>query len=166
MSAPDQQGRVEPAGRSASARARLSGSAVNAGVALIGIFGLSVARWLSPDPAGFGTHEQLGLAPCTFFWLTNVPCPMCGATTAWALMADLRIVDALRTQPFAALLFLIHLALTAVAIAELVAPRGRWSGLGRRLEERDLGVSAFFLLALVLGWTYKIAMVSQVSLPS
>jgi hypothetical protein len=148
------------------ARSLTEARVINAVVAAVGLFGLALARWLSPDPAGFGTHEQLGLAPCTFFWLTTIPCPMCGATTAWALMADLRVLDALRTQPFAALLFGIHLAVTSLAIAELMSPRGRWARLASRLEERDVGVSMFFLAALVLGWTYKIALVTQISSPT
>jgi hypothetical protein len=27
---------------------------------------LAAAAWLQPDPRGFGTHQQLGLPPCTF----------------------------------------------------------------------------------------------------
>ncbi len=45
---------------------------------------LITARWLRPDPQGFGTHTQLGLPPCSFRVLTGYPCPACGMTTAFA----------------------------------------------------------------------------------
>ena len=45
---------------------------------------LATAAWLEPDPLGHGTHTQLGLPPCGFLWLTELPCPACGLTTAFA----------------------------------------------------------------------------------
>lgn len=56
-------------------------------MALIGLFllaGFSLSGWLSPDPRGHGTHQQLGLAPCSLLLLTGRPCPSCGGTTAFA----------------------------------------------------------------------------------
>jgi hypothetical protein len=52
---------------------------------------LLVARWLTPDPSGMGTHVQLGLPPCGFFYLTRLPCPTCGLTTSFAHMARLQV---------------------------------------------------------------------------
>ena len=48
------------------------------------IAALATARCLTPNPNGFGTHEQLGLAPCTFATIFGMPCPSCGMTTSWA----------------------------------------------------------------------------------
>jgi hypothetical protein len=36
---------------------------------------VGVGLYLSPDPAGHGTHQQLGLPPCTIHFLTGRPCP-------------------------------------------------------------------------------------------
>ncbi len=56
------------------------------------IFGAStilvVAKLLSPDPSGYGTHEHLFLLPCMFKMLTGLPCPFCGMTTAFAYLAE------------------------------------------------------------------------------
>lgn len=46
---------------------------------------LAIARWLEPASDGFGTHQQLGLPPCTSVVFLNMRCPACGMTTSWAL---------------------------------------------------------------------------------
>ena len=58
----------------------------------LGLFGLGllllvlliVAAWLKPNPAGLGTHTQLGLPGCTMYTLLGIRCPGCGMTTSWA----------------------------------------------------------------------------------
>lgn len=45
---------------------------------------LLTAALLRPDPAGHGTHRQLGLPPCTLLLYTGFPCPSCGMTTSWS----------------------------------------------------------------------------------
>jgi sugar phosphate permease len=60
------------------------GRALLAAVALAMFALMATARSLAPDPRGFGTHEQLGLARCWFTATTGWPCPTCGMTTAWA----------------------------------------------------------------------------------
>ena len=56
-------------------------------LALAGLIGLTLlllAVWLQPNPHGFGTHQQLGLPPCTIQYWFGLPCPSCGGTTAFA----------------------------------------------------------------------------------
>ncbi len=45
---------------------------------------LVLARSLQPNRSGVGTHQQLGLPPCSIVELWGVRCPSCGMTTSWA----------------------------------------------------------------------------------
>jgi hypothetical protein len=50
------------------------------------------------------THRQLGLPPCSFYALSGVPCPSCGFTTSFSLIAHGDPVNALRANSVGALL--------------------------------------------------------------
>lgn len=62
------------------------------GLFLVAGFGL--AAHLDPDPRGFGTHQRLGLPPCTTRALFGVPCPSCGMTTSFANFVRGRLLQA------------------------------------------------------------------------
>ncbi|WP_390625344.1 DUF2752 domain-containing protein [Paludisphaera soli] len=68
---------------------------------------LAVARSLEPDPRGYGSHEQLGLAPCSFLVDTGRYCPFCGATTAVAHATRGRLDRAWGANPAGALVGLL-----------------------------------------------------------
>ncbi|MCA8971583.1 MAG: DUF2752 domain-containing protein [Planctomycetes bacterium] len=94
---------------------------------ILALAGLALMGWLvvatDPDPRGFGTHEQLGMQPCSWPLLYGEPCPTCGVTTAASLVVHLRPVEAVRVQPFGAVL---TIALVAFVLAALLhAVRGR-----------------------------------------
>lgn len=130
---------------------RLLSAALAAGIG--GVF--TLASLLVPSPAGHGTHLQLGLGSCTFLTLTNWPCPMCGATTTFTLMAHLRPIEAFINQPFAAGLFLLSAGVFGVALSEAVDPRGRWERIFQWLEPRETRFAGLFLAAMAGGWIYK-----------
>lgn len=114
---------------------------------------LGVALSLTPDARGLGTHQQLGLAACGFHEHTGHPCPTCGMTTAFTLAAHGRLLDALVTQPLAALLAL-AVAMAAVAGA-WAAATGAWLG----PAFYALGQARFWwiIAALTLAaWLYKL----------
>ncbi|MEI6524493.1 MAG: DUF2752 domain-containing protein, partial [Planctomycetota bacterium] len=69
------------------------------------IFVLGIAAWLTPNPSGLGTHQQLGLPPCTSLMVLGIRCPACGMTTSWALMIEGRIPEALAANLGGSLLF-------------------------------------------------------------
>lgn len=63
-------------------------------VSLLLIAGFGLALALEPDPRGFGTHQRLGLPPCTFMAIFNLPCPSCGMTTSFANFTRGRFIAA------------------------------------------------------------------------
>ena len=70
-------------------------------LALAGLIGLTLlllAVWLQPNPRGFGTHQQLGLPPCTIQYWFDLPCPSCGGTTAFAHFVRGEWVSAFRAN--------------------------------------------------------------------
>jgi hypothetical protein len=108
---------------------------------------------LEPDPRGHGTHEQLGLASCSWPSERGMPCPTCGVTTAAVLLLRLRPADAFLTQPFGALVALIALAFVWLGL------RHAWRGesLSARVARWPLGrLLLGFIAALLLGWWYRI----------
>lgn len=74
-----------------------------------------MASQLSPAPGGLGTHQQLGLPPCSIRILYGIRCPACGMTTSWAHLTHLEIVSALSANVAGVVLGLI----TALAIPVL-----------------------------------------------
>jgi len=79
---------------------------------------VGVGLYLTPDPAGHGTHQQLGLPPCTIYYLTGRPCPSCGLTTSVSAILHGQFGLAWRANPIG---FVIVAAAAAVAINSLLA---------------------------------------------
>jgi len=120
-------------------------------VALGGI--VVLALFLEPDPRGFGTHEQLGMAPCRTLEWAGVPCPGCGVTTSVSLLWHGELWSSFVNQPFG---FLLGVLVPLLALGAIVQSfRGHdlyrdasafsW---GRWL----LGLGSVMLVA----WIYKI----------
>lgn len=74
------------------------------------------AALLTPDPAGHGTHTQLGLPPCGFLVVTGFPCPGCGLTTAFTNMVRFNVVGAAHANPFGIPLFLTTVSMIPIAL--------------------------------------------------
>ncbi|WP_437187692.1 DUF2752 domain-containing protein [Planctomicrobium sp. SH668] len=66
---------------------------------VLGTFALSLT--ITPDPRGFGSHQQLGLPPCLFQMLFGIPCPGCGGTTSFAHFVRGEWMSSLRAHPAA-----------------------------------------------------------------
>jgi hypothetical protein len=116
---------------------------------------LAVAVWLDPDPAGLGTHQQLGLGRCGFLSWTGWPCAMCGMTTTFALAVEGRWLESAVNQPFGFVLVLITFGLFLIAVLDMVHPRRRMARFGVLLGRHDRPIAGFLLVGLVAGWLYK-----------
>ena len=92
---------------------------------LLGGFGLAFS--LTPDPKGWGTHQRLGLPPCSFRAMLGIPCPACGMTTSFSYLAHGNPAAALRANPGGVLLALI--CAVQVPWCWLSAIKGRLAGI-------------------------------------
>jgi hypothetical protein len=105
--------------------------------------GFAVAYRLEPDPRGFGTHQKLGLPPCTIRAVFGIPCPSCGMTTSFANITKMRWRDAARAN------------LTGLLLALFCAAFAPWCWLsafyGRLCWVRRPAKLAATLLLLVSG---------------
>jgi hypothetical protein len=114
---------------------------------------VSIARWLEPDPRGFGTHQQLGLPACAFHTMTGMPCPTCGLTTSFAYMARLQITSSISAHPLGVPLF----ALTTIAIGVAVCGSLRaWSFEHVLSRLRITGVAAIIAISAALSWLARL----------
>jgi hypothetical protein len=65
-----------------------------------------VALLLKPSPKGFGTHQQLGLAPCPSVLIFGRPCPGCGLTTSFTATVHGQLENAFVAHPLGTLLYI------------------------------------------------------------
>lgn len=114
---------------------------------------LGVARWLTPDPRGLGTHEQLGLPPCTFRQVTGWNCPHCGLTTSFCWFVRGEWLESFRTNPAGLLLAVLILAIWPWLI--VVLKRDAWVGV-RSPGLTFLYGSAGWLLLSVVIWLIRL----------
>lgn len=106
------------------AREASRGARIEALVVIALAAGVLIAAWLlRPDAAGFGTHEQLLVIPCAFRWITGLPCPMCGMTTSFTLMARCEPLAALGANVLGPPLYLATWLLLANGLAALARRR-------------------------------------------
>lgn len=115
---------------------------------------LVVAGCLTPSPSGLGTHQQLGLPPCSFRWLFGLRCPACGMTTSWSHAARGHWPASVRANAGGALLAVAALVLGPWTLVS--AARGRW--FLRAPDERVLLAATLSVVAVtLLDWVYRLA---------
>jgi hypothetical protein len=121
-------------------------------VGLIALF--VVAWWLEPygfdgRPMVMGTHQQLGLPPCSFYRWTHLPCPSCGMTTSFAFLVRGDIGNSLRANAVGTVFALWILLMIPWNL--LCAVRGRLLWI-RSLERALTILVACFIGLLLLRW--------------
>lgn len=103
-----------------SIQIRLASAAIALGFCLVIFF----ATQLSPDPRGFGTHQQLGLPECALKKAIGKRCPHCGMTTSMTYLVRGQWSAAWQANP-GGYVFSI-LILCGVPMFGSVAVRGRY----------------------------------------
>lgn len=105
--------------------------AVLAVVAIAVVFAL--AGWMTPDPRGFGTHQQLGLNECVFRNLMGINCPHCGMTTSFCWFVRGEFGHALRANVAGTLAAVMCVVAVPWLVSSVIARRwigvsspGRW----------------------------------------
>lgn len=114
---------------------------------------LCCAARLVPDPRGYGTHEQLGMAPCWFLQKFAIPCPSCGMTTAFALAMQGEFRSATAANAGGVLLAATTIVLGSWALA--TAATNKWIA-GRLTLERALWWATFVGLATLCDWARRL----------
>lgn len=122
-----------------------------AAAALLGFAVL--ATLVEPAPEGHGTHEQLGLPPCSTMELFGVPCPGCGVTTSVALATRGQIADSFLTQPFGLLLAALGVFLIPWALVGLLRGRDLGQDLARLARKPVLIPLGLYFVG---AWLYKL----------
>jgi len=84
-------------------------------IALIPLTLLVIAGNLTPAKQGLGTHQQLGLPPCSLRYLAGIRCPACGMTTSWAYFTKGHWLPSLQVNAGGFLLACLSIATIGIA---------------------------------------------------
>lgn len=121
----------------------------------IGVLTLLVtARQLEPNATGIGTHQQLGLPPCTSVALWGIRCPACGMTTSWAWATRGNLWQSAEANIGGLMLALIALAYVPASCYFFV------KGIASYRERFSLSLAVAMIVALLaatLQWILRIA---------
>ncbi len=114
---------------------------------------------MSPPPVSNPTRavsaptSRLGFAPCGFYLYTGLPCPTCGATTAFTWVIHGHPWMGIKTQPFGAATAFACVALLGMSLVGIVT-----AGVPAiRLSRRSSFGLVLAIMSLIIGaWLYKI----------
>jgi len=116
-------------------------------IAMLVVLALMItARCLEPAQSGYGTHQQLGLPPCSSVLILGMRCPACGMTTAWSHAVRGQWAQALQAN--AGGLALVMIALASMPVFCYYLSRGYWSRHGWFSFSLALSLAAALLIAI------------------
>lgn len=118
---------------------------------------LLTARRMHPHASGFGTHTQLGLPACLLLQWTGIPCPACGLTTCFSLLAHGDLRAGVVCHPVGALLFTLTCASIPLCLGALLADVSLVQALTHLQARR---VCAILTGALVFQWFLKLTLLA------
>ena len=121
------------------------------GAGIVVVFG--IAGWLTPDPRGFGTHQQLGMPPCTFRTLTGVNCPHCGLTTSFSWFVRGEFNNSMKANP--AGLILASAGVAVLIWSMVVSIRGAFVITHEPGRDLLIGFGIWVLVSVVI-WLFRL----------
>src|SRR5262245_53859132 len=103
-----------------------------------------------------GTHQRMGLPPCSFYYLTGYkyPCPSCGMTTSFTLLMHGDLWDSLKANYAGTALAVFCLALIPWS---LVSVWRRKAVFVRSLDRAMMCVIVGFLVLTLSRWVVALA---------
>jgi hypothetical protein len=116
---------------------------------------LALATRLSPNPSGMGTHQQLGLPPCTVVRWFGIRCPSCGMTTAWSHFTRGQMMQAIRASAGGTLLALVAAVGGPWLVASALA--GHWL-IGPPREVWVFGAAGAIVIVTLGQWAVRISL--------
>jgi hypothetical protein len=119
-------------------------------VASVAIAVLIASRGLTPDASGYGTHTQVLVLPCPFQMMTQLPCPLCGLTTSFALTARGEMRAAFESHLLGPPLFVLTALVAVVGVVSLLPGTERVQGLARLVGESKF--AWWLVCALLVAW--------------
>jgi hypothetical protein len=121
------------------------------GLILIGL--LITAALLDPNPAGLGTHQQMGFPPCSSILFFGLRCPACGMTTSWAHLMNGHLIQSARANTGGLLLAL--LAIAGGPWMLISAIKGRW-WLAPPEVSWILAISGVVMFVTLVQWIWRV----------
>lgn len=103
------------------------------------------ALYLSADPRGHGTHQQLGLPPCPSTIVLNRPCPGCGLTTSFTAIVHGQVARSIEAHPLGAILYLLF-TVSALGCGYGYLRRWKFNTEGRRFNRAVGWLVAVFIV--------------------
>ena len=113
---------------------------------------LIVASNLTPAKQGLGTHQQLGLPPCSMLSLFGIRCPACGMTTSWSYFAKGNWIASISTNAGGFLLALLCIAI--IIISAQVVRNGRLPS--ARIQKGLTIACVGILIVTILDWIARL----------
>lgn len=114
---------------------------------------LVTAAILTPAKEGMGTHEALGLPPCSLVVTSGLPCPTCGMTTSFAHAMRGQFISAFIAQPMGLMLWVGTWLIAIYGTSVAVRGKGLWINWDRLAPRLMLTLG----ICMMLGWGFKIA---------
>jgi len=113
---------------------------------------LIIAGNLTPAKQGLGTHQQLGLPPCSMRYMFGIRCPACGMTTSWSYFAKGNWFASISTNAGGFLLALLCIAI--IIISADVFRHGRLPS--PRIQKSLTIAGAGIMIVTLLDWIARL----------